>query len=142
MQQEYKIKISTIRMMKNQEAKWRKQAEKPAKWNEGYCGVAYEDVWNLNDRLASIISRHLHASLRAAKGLYGGCPAILDKGNSDEAYKRWLQIICDMIYTFDNIFSKEMSSDADISDPHIIEIRKRVRKGMQLFIDYFNHLWI
>lgn len=49
-----KIKKTTARMMMNQQAKWRKQAEKPAKWNEGYAGVTYEDVWNLNDRLASI----------------------------------------------------------------------------------------
>lgn len=48
-----KIKKATARMMMNQQAKWRKQAEKPAKWNEGYAGVTYEDVWNLNDRLAS-----------------------------------------------------------------------------------------
>lgn len=46
-----KIKKATARMMMNQQAKWRKQAEKPAKWNEGYAGVTYEDVWNLNDRL-------------------------------------------------------------------------------------------
>lgn len=137
-----KIKKATIRMMKNQESKRRKQAEKPAKWNEEYGGVAYKDVWNLNDRLANIISKHLHAFLKAVKGPYGGCPAILDNGNSDEAYKRWLQIIRDMIYAFDHFSSREMGSYADISDPHVIEVRQRVKKGMQLFIDYFNHLWI
>lgn len=45
-----KKKKATARMMMNQQAKWRKQAEKPAKWNEGYAGVTYADVWNLNDR--------------------------------------------------------------------------------------------
>lgn len=30
-----KKKKATARMMMNQQAKWRKQAEKPAKWNEG-----------------------------------------------------------------------------------------------------------
>lgn len=45
-----KIKKSTARMMINQQAKWRKQAEKPAKWNEGYAGVTYEDICNLNSR--------------------------------------------------------------------------------------------
>jgi hypothetical protein len=39
-----KIKKATARMMINQQAKWCKQAEKPAKWNEGYAGVAYEEV--------------------------------------------------------------------------------------------------
>ena len=67
-----KIKKATARMMMNQQAKWRKQAEKPAKWNEGYAGVTYEDVWNLNDRLASIIALHLHAFLKATKGQHGG----------------------------------------------------------------------
>lgn len=32
-----KKKKATARMMMNQQAKWRKQAEKPAKWNEGVC---------------------------------------------------------------------------------------------------------
>lgn len=66
-----KIKKATARMMMNQQVKWRKQAEKPAKWNEGYAGVTYADVWNLNDRLASIIARHLHAFLKATKGPHG-----------------------------------------------------------------------
>ena len=39
-----KKKKATARMMMNQQAKWRKQAEKPAKWNEGYAGVTYADV--------------------------------------------------------------------------------------------------
>lgn len=137
-----KIKKATIRMMKGQQAKWRKQAEKPAKWNEGYAGVTYEEVWDLNDRLASIIARHLHAFLKAAKGPYGGCPVVLDNGDSDEAYKRWLQIIRDMIFAFDHYSSREMDRDADKSEPHVVDVRQRVRKGMQLFIDYFDHLWI
>ena len=97
-----KIKKSTARMMINQQAKWRKQAEKPAKWNEGYAGVTYEDICNLNNHLASIIARHLHAFLKAVKGPYGGVPGVLANGDSDEAYKRWLQIIRDMIFAFDN----------------------------------------
>ena len=72
----------------------------------------------------------------------GYCPAILDNGDSDEAYKRWLQIIRDMIFSFDHFSSREMDRDADTTDAHVIEVRQRVRKGMQLFIDYFNHLWI
>ncbi len=47
-----------------------------------------------------------------------------------------------MIFAFDNFSSREMDSNADITDPHVIEVRQRVRKGMQLFIDYFDHLWI
>ena len=137
-----KIKKATARMMINQQAKWRKLAEKPAKWNGGYTDVTYEDVWNLNDRLASIIARHLHAVLKAAKGPYGGCPVVLDNGDSDEAYKRWLQIIRDMIFAFDHYSSKEMNRDADESEPHVVDVRQRVRKGMQLFIDYFDYIRI
>ena len=48
----------------------------------------------------------------------------------------------DMIFAFDHFSSREMDSDADTTDAHVIEVRQRVRKGMQLFIDYFNHLWI
>ena len=47
-----------------------------------------------------------------------------------------------MIFAFDHVSSREMDSDADTTDAHVIEVRQRVRKGMQLFIDYFNHLWI
>lgn len=136
------IKKSTLKMMRNKETKLYKQVNKSAKWNEGYADVDYEDVWNLNDRLANIISKHLHAFLKAVKGPYGGYPAILTDTNPDVAYQRWLQIIRDIIYAFDHYSSGEMKTDADQSDPHVIEVRQRVKEGMQLFIDYFDYLWI
>ena len=40
-----KKKKATARMMMNQQAKWRKQAEKPAKWNEGYAGLRCGSPW-------------------------------------------------------------------------------------------------
>ena len=66
----------------------------------------------------------------------------MDNGDSDEAYKRWLQIIRDMIFAFDHYSSKEMNRDADESEPHVVDVRQRVRKGMQLFIDYFDYIRI
>lgn len=56
-----KIKKATARMMMNQQAKWRKQAEKPAKWNEGYAGVTYADfgtsmtAWQVSSPVISML---------------------------------------------------------------------------------------
>lgn len=110
-------------------------------WSEkahgGYDDIDYCDVWNLDERLADIISKHLHAFLKAEKGPNGGCPRIIvNQVGEEKAQASWLQIIRKMIYAFDEYQS--------VPDKYNIEPDKeaRIKEGMQLFIDYFKYLWI
>ena len=107
------------------------------KAHEGYADVEYGDVWSLDERLAGIISKHLHAFLKAEKGPNGGCPGIIvNQVGEGKAHKSWLQMIRKMIYAFDEYQS--------VPDKFNIEPEKdaRIKEGMQLFIDYFKYLWI
>ena len=107
------------------------------KAHEGYADVDYGDVWSLDERLAGIISRHLHAFLKAEKGPNGGCPEIIvNQVGERKAHESWLQMIRKMIYAFDEYQS--------MPDKFNIEPEKdaRIKEGMQLFIDYYKYLWI
>ena len=46
--------------------KWQMKAW-AEKAHEGYSDAVYEDVWSLDERLADIISKHLHAFLKAER---------------------------------------------------------------------------
>ena len=107
------------------------------KTHEGYSDVDYDDVWSLDERLAGIISKYLHAFLKAEKGPNGGCPGIIvNQVGEGKAHESWLQMIRKMIYAFDEYQS--------VPDKFKIEPEKesRIKEGMQLFIDYFKYLWI
>ena len=110
---------------------WSKKA------HEGYADVDCGDVWSLDERLADIISKHLHGFLKAEKGPNGGCPGIIvNQFGEEKAYEAWLQMIRKMIYAFDEYQS--------VPDKYNIEPEKetRIKEGMRLFIDYFKYLWI
>ena len=116
--------------------KWQAKAW-AEKTHEGYADVDYGDVWSLDERLADIISKHLHAFLKAEKGPNGGCPGIIvNQVGEGKAHESWLQMIRKMIYAFDEYQS--------VPDKFNIEPEKetRIKEGMQLFIDYFKYLWI
>ena len=107
------------------------------KTHEGYSDVDYDDVWSLDERLADIISKHLHGFLKAEKGPNGGCPVIIvNQVGEGKAHESWLQMIRKMIYAFDEYQS--------VPDKFNIEPEKdvRIKEGMQLFIDYYKYLWI
>ena len=80
--------------------KW-KEISDSRKSKEGFGGVSYEDVWNLDTRLASIISVHLHAFLKASKSTPRGFPGIIGSANTEQGHQEWLKIIRKMIYAFD-----------------------------------------
>ena len=107
--------------------------------NEGYAEVQYEDVWNLDTRLARIIAMHLHAFLKAQKGPYGGCPGTIYEQYGENGFKLWLQYIRKMIYAFEEYPNLK---DAKNSDESIEEKKARIKEGMSLFIKYFNYLRI
>lgn len=116
--------------------KWQKKV-RAKKAHDGYEDINYCDVWNLDKRLADIISKHLHAFLKAEKGPNGGCPVIIaNQVGEEKAHESWLQMIRKMIYAFDEYQS--------VPDKYNIEPEKeaRIKEGMQLFIDYFKYLWI
>lgn len=69
--------------------KW-KEISDSRKSKEGFGSVSYEDVWNLDTRLASIISEHLHAFLKASKGTPGGVPSIIHFSNIDYFNYLWI----------------------------------------------------
>ena len=117
--------------------KW-KEISYSRKSKEGFGSVSYEDVWNLDTRLASIISEHLHAFLKASKGAPGGVPSIIHSSNIEQSYREWLKIIRKMIYAFDTYLTFNSSQKYDKQSEEAI----KVKEGMQLFIDYFNYLWI
>ena len=122
--------------MKFQQPSWKeKSCHKRSK--AGYGGVDYEDVWNLDTRLADIIANHLRAFLKAEKGPYGGCPDILS--SDEKGRQKWLQIIRDMLYAFEEYNHLSNSSEFDDLDE---EKQLRIKNGMQLFVDYYRYLWI
>ncbi len=122
--------------------------------------VSYEDCWSLHTRLDGIIAEHLRAFLHFAKTHpYAGIPGIIAEKyryDKDEhrAHKEWLKILRKMLYAFENepavpfpFFSDEMDEDeyADLMDEYNKkeeDRKRRVKEGMQLFVDYYSNLWI
>ena len=95
--------------------------------------MTYEDVWSLDIRLARLIANHLRAFLKAEKGPHGGAPGRL---------ARELGTDKKMIYAFEE-YQRKDNSATDEADPEKERERKeRIRAGMQLFVDYFEDLWI
>ena len=117
--------------------KW-KEISDSRKSKAGFGGVSYEDVWNLDTRLASIISSHLHAFLKASKGTPRGVPGVVRSLSTEQGHREWLKIIRKMIYAFDTYLTLDSTEKYDKDSEKTI----KVKEGMQLFIDYFNYLWI
>lgn len=120
-------------MSKDGMNKWEKKVW-TSRCHEGYDGVAYEDVWNLDIRLSEIIANHLRAFLKAEKGPYGGVPGILVEKWGEKAYDEWLNIIRKMIYAFEEYLHTEDKFHAES------EKNERIKEGMRLFIDYYRYL--
>ena len=56
--------------------------------------------------------------------------------------RNWLNILRKMIYAFEE-YQRKDNSATDEADPEKERERKeRIRAGMQLFVDYFEDLWI
>ena len=113
-------------------------------WREvahsGYAEVSYEDVWNLDTRLARIISVHLRAFMKAQKGPNAGCPGRLAEGcDVVIAQKKWMAIIRKMLYAFEEYQWCTGGCDFDNLPA---EKQEKIKEGMQLFIDYYMDLWI
>lgn len=106
----------------------------------GYSDVSYEDVWNLDMRLADIIAKHLRAFLKTEKGPNGGCPASMSEScGLDAGSRKWLNTIRKMIYAFEEYSRSRYTNEyMDMEETK----RKRIKEGMQLFVDHFHHLWI
>ena len=58
--------------------------------------------------------------------------------NIEQSHREWLKIIRKMIYAFDTYLTFDSSQKYDKQSEEAI----KVKEGMQLFIDYFNYLWI
>lgn len=103
----------------------------------GYGSVTYQDCWNLDTKLAGIIAEHLHAFLNAEKFSTGrGCPGVLSEQFGDRAMSIWLGIIRKMLFAFENYNQTKYQPEKEE------DTQAKIREGMQLFIEYFEHLWI
>lgn len=122
------------------ETGWKDKVNR-TKYHEGYGDVSYEDVWNLDVRLAGIIANHLRAFLKAMKGPNGGCPSFFTDGGRtfEEGHQMWLNIIRKMIFAFEEYHNCTGGCDYDMLPD---EKKERINEGMQLFIDYYRCLWI
>ncbi len=129
------------------------------KAEEGYADVSYEDTWNIDDKLATIIAKNLRAFLHCAKkSRFAGFPSELEKKyGQEEGLKQWYNILRKMIYAFEEYTRKpylDLYVSEDLEEEEIDEDKKqkymareekrqkRIKEGMQLFIDYFNNLWL
>ena len=106
----------------------------------GYGSVTYQDCWSLNTKLSRIIAEHLRAFLNAEKYSTGsGFPGRLELecgGDDDKAMNMWLNIIRKMLYAFENYEQYKYPAAGTPVD------EQKVKEGMQLFVDYFDDLWI
>ena len=97
--------------------KWQMKAW-AEKAHEGYADVNYVDVWSLDEILADLISKHLHAFLKAEKGPNGGCPHIIvNQVGEERAHGTWLQIIRKMIYAFDESLDSKTGERRVVVEP-------------------------
>ncbi len=113
--------------------------------------IPYEDCWNLKDTLASIIAEHLRAFIYWEKhSPYGGFPGRIAERWTDpeKGMREWLNILRKMLYAFDSFRAHDNLTpcpkrvdDEDCKQPPEYD-KSRIREGMQLFIDYFDCLWI
>ncbi len=113
--------------------------------------IPYEDCWDLKDTLASIIADHLRAFIYWEKrSPYGGIPGrIAEKWTDPEkGMREWLNILRKMLFAFDsfrlhdNLTSNPKGVDVEDCKQQPEYDGARVREGMQLFVDYFDCLWI
>lgn len=110
---------------------------KKKKIAESNSGIDYQDCWNMDLRLAGMICTNLQAFLQAVKAGPQGYPGDLHiEYGSERGYNEWLKIIRKMIYAFDQYVVTKWQSE---KDP---EVEARMKEGMELFIKYFNYLWI
>ncbi len=129
------------------------------KAREGYSDVSYEDTFDVSEVLANIIAKHLRAFLKSIKeSPYGGFPGEFeDKYGHEKGWSEWHNTLRKMIYAFEEYNRKpyldDMEFDEDFNEIEKdedeeerkealeAERQKRIKEGMQLFIDYFNELW-
>ncbi len=113
--------------------------------------ITYEDCWDLKGRLASIIADHLRAFIYWEKNSpYGGIagPVAQKWSDPEKALSEWLKILRKMLYAFESFRSRDLSLPSPEENGQEDENRKfnydddRIREGMQLFIDYWDYLWI
>ncbi len=122
--------------------------------------MTYEDTWGLDVTLSKIIAKHLRAFLAASKGPYGGTPGELCTRFGDRAHQEWHNIIRKMIYAFEEYERSKFpivdlfAEEEEDMDEEVLKMeeqqrkeqaedrQRRVKEGMQLFIDYYEHLWI
>ncbi len=137
-----------------------KVRERKAK--EGYSDVSYEETWNMNVELARIIAEKLRGFLKVLKQTpYGGYPGELSSG------QEWFNTLRKMIYAFDVYDKKAPYPDFDYREEfknaadreryeeehevYLEEMRQweeaeterkaRIKEGLQLFAEWFDHLW-
>ncbi len=123
---------------------------------DGYSDISYGDTWCMDETLAQIIAKHLRAFLKVIKeSPYGGFPGELcDRYGHEQGAKEWNNILRKMIYAFEEYKRRpEIELNDDLEEDEIdgeaererealeAERQKRIKEGMQLFVDYFKDLW-
>jgi len=110
---------------------------KKKKLEESNGGIDYQDCWNMDVRLAGMICTNLQAFLQAVKAGPQGYPGVLDdEYGKEKGFNEWLRIIRKMIFAFDQYVITKWQPEKDS------ETQERIKEGMELFIRYFNYLWI
>lgn len=132
------------------------------KAKEGYSDVSYEETWNMNVELAKIIAQKLRGFLKVLKQApFGGYPGELS------GPQEWYNILRKMIYAFDVYdketpyphfdYREEFKNEEDRKryeeeeEIYLEEMRQReekeaerqarIKEGLRLFAEWFDHLW-
>ncbi len=126
------------------------------KAGEGYFDIPYEDVLCMDETLAQIIAKHLRAFLKTIReSPYAPFPGEFAKGPEHKrGFNEWCNVLHKMIYAFEeykrepdiglNDDLDENARDGEATEGRKAleaERQKRIKEGMQLFIDYYERLW-
>lgn len=121
-----------------------KEIPREIKWfiQRGRRGYADCDVWNLS----SYLEGWLPQALRHLKINNIGCPFNLyDKKNKDNECHKWNDILEEMAQGFEartSLSNLEFMDDKNvIHEDQQKKLEEKAKRGMELFVKYFDNLW-
>jgi len=96
-----------------------------------------EEAWNVNYFVAKYVLPRIQAFIELEKeSKYVTVPGIIhDKYGDEQGLKCWLKYLCEMEYAFEVFSTDRFAFETD-------ENKERVRQGLRLFAEYYEHLWI
>ena len=95
-------------------------------FQRGKRGWAYSDTWSFDNYLSKVISEGVS---HLKKNTCGRPPHLSEK--------KWDIILDDIVFAFDYNYKKMYEISIKSTDEDL----RREKKGMKLFIKYFNNLW-